>query len=236
MSIQSIVQQSCQALALAPPEAYALQLKKQLLEPSLSVRLAGLSNGARLNLIYRGVSSAVQFVNIALQTEDAGRLVDQFATSASLWQILVHFEGKAGGQHTFTRKEGLPSKKGLFPSGQSVYLVPVVVFMNKEYGSIEALRTTTLQSLGILSGNASFRLLFQFTEHPLAHFAAEIDAIKDTSQDNLAKPSAVPAPSSSQPPVKPSPAPSVAPPPQTVASQPQPEHANDEVGIAPAHL
>lgn len=61
MSVQSISHQACQSMQLSPPEAYALCLKKQILQPSLSVRLAGLSNGSKLNLIYKGITSGMNF-------------------------------------------------------------------------------------------------------------------------------------------------------------------------------
>ena len=62
MSIQSISQQACSSLNLNPPEAYVLCLKKQVLQGSLSVRLAGLSNGLKLNIIYRGISNGCCFI------------------------------------------------------------------------------------------------------------------------------------------------------------------------------
>jgi hypothetical protein len=61
MSVQSISHQACQAMQLSPPEAYVLCLKKQVLQTSLSVRLAGLSNGSKLNMIYRGITNGMNF-------------------------------------------------------------------------------------------------------------------------------------------------------------------------------
>lgn len=55
--------------------------------------------------------------------------------------------------------------------------MPVCVFMNKEYATIEALKVTTLRDLGLESGNASLRLLGQLTEKPLDFFLNEIDKI-----------------------------------------------------------
>ena len=130
MSIQSITTQACTALKLDPPDAYQIQLKKQILQPSLSFRLAGISSGSKLQLIYRGVSSKSQNVTIALQTEESGRVVDVFDSSVTLWEMLLHFEKQCS--INLTRKSGIPPKKSTLQTSNPVYIMPVCVFMNKE--------------------------------------------------------------------------------------------------------
>jgi tether containing UBX domain for GLUT4 len=130
MSIQSITSQACTTLKLDPPEAYQLQLKKQILQPSLSFRLSGIPSGSKLQLIYRGVSLKPQKVTIALQTEESGRVIDVFDPSDTLWQMLLHFETKCS--VNLTRKTGIPPKKSIFQASTPVYIMPVCVFMNKE--------------------------------------------------------------------------------------------------------
>jgi hypothetical protein len=54
MSIQSVVEQACEQLALQGH--YALHYKKSQLQPSLSVRLANIPSGSRVQLIQKSES------------------------------------------------------------------------------------------------------------------------------------------------------------------------------------
>ena len=74
-----------------------------------------------------------------------------------------------------TKKEGIaPNKQSLFSKAAPVYMMPVVIFMNKEYNNIDILKSSTLQSLGI-SGNASLRMLYQFTDRSLDAYLPDIE-------------------------------------------------------------
>lgn len=173
-SIKAIIQSACEQLNLSPPEAYALQSKKQILEPYLSFRMSGLQPGIKLALAYKGISTSKQLVTIALQTEESGRLIDTFDSSTTLWEMLLHFEVK--GDLNLTKRSDVPPKKSILQfSNNPVYVMPICVFSNKEYSSIATLKSTTIRDLGLESGSAAIRLLSKFTGHPLGHFLAEIN-------------------------------------------------------------
>jgi hypothetical protein len=59
MSIQSVVEQACEQLALQG--TYALYYKQSHLQPSLSVRLANIPSGSRLQLIPKADSSGSDY-------------------------------------------------------------------------------------------------------------------------------------------------------------------------------
>lgn len=173
MSIQSIIQHACQTFLLENPQAYGLYLKKAQLQSSLSVRLANIPSGSKLTLVHRGIAAVSTTVTIGLQTEEAGRLIDQFSTETNLWSIIRHFEQKSN--LNFTRKTMTPAKKSLFNGAKGeVYVMPVCVFMNREYSTIAQLKATTLGSLGINS-SAGLRLLNRITPEPISAFIKDIE-------------------------------------------------------------
>jgi hypothetical protein len=117
-------------------------------------------------------------LDIALQTEEHGRFIDKFNPAVTLWQILIHFESKH--QVNLTKRSGLPPKQGLFSNfgKSSVYMIPVLIFMNKEYSSLEELFSTSLESTGLTSGNGVIRLLFKYATISLQEAAKEIRALE----------------------------------------------------------
>eukprot|EP00842_Homolaphlyctis_polyrhiza_P003969 jgi/Hompol1/4573/HPOL_003714-RA len=202
MSLKSIVTQACEKLSLADPDSYILKMKRQTLDLSLSVRFANLAPGAKLTLHKRSSleESDVgnQTVDIAVQLEDGTRLVDKFPTSTTLWAILVHFETRSNGTLSITRRSGPPpsTQKGivnklmnLTSKPAAVYIQPVCMFLNREanllvaiytisqYNTIEVLKTTTLRSAGLESGNGAIRVVSLYTDRPIEEFMDEIEAV-----------------------------------------------------------
>ncbi|KAJ3049770.1 Tether containing UBX domain for GLUT4 [Rhizophlyctis rosea] len=172
MSLRSVVDTACEKLKVGSSEGWGLKHGRNNLDLSLSIRFANLAAGAKLTLVRtRGASAGGGLVSIALQTDDGTRLMDKFPTTTTLWGILQHFEKKSNGSLNLTTRSGVPPPtekqkflKAFLKPNEEVYMMPVCIFMNQEYGSIEVLVTTTLQKAGLTSGNAVIRLLFRFSE------------------------------------------------------------------------
>ncbi|KAJ3296620.1 Tether containing UBX domain for GLUT4 [Borealophlyctis nickersoniae] len=187
MSLRSIVETAVAKWNLGSPDGWGLKKagakgNAALLDMSLSVRFANLAPGAKLTLVkVKPVTVGGGLVTVALQSEDGGRLMGKFPTSTSLWDILVHFEKEGNGTVNLTSRAGVPptAEKNAFvkafaKKGQPVYMMPVCIFMNQEYSTIESLRTTTLQKAGLTSGNGVIRLLFRFTDMALEAAMEEV--------------------------------------------------------------
>ncbi|KAH6581926.1 hypothetical protein BASA61_008814 [Batrachochytrium salamandrivorans] len=202
MSLKSIVVQSCEKLSLPNPDLYLLKNKRDTLDQSLSVRFSNLAPGAKLTLHQRSSTDAVAgstLVDVALQLQDGGRVVDKFETCTTLWNILLHFEQRSNGALNLTRKTGVsvPSKPNSavvssdLPSSSSVYILPSCVFMNHEYNTITQLKSTSLSSAGLESGNGVIRVVDLYMPASIDAYLAEIN----TPQPKVG-PSFTPTPSS----------------------------------------
>ena len=141
---------------------------------SLTIRLSGISSGAKLELVL--VSRSPSVVSVALQLPESestgitnGRLVDKFPSNTTLWLMLRQFEsGASGGTGTknFTQ-QGVPhTEGGSIGAGRLFYLTPVLQVIGRELSSFEDLQKT-LGQLGINSGTALLRLSFRSTDTPL---------------------------------------------------------------------
>ncbi|KAI8899326.1 hypothetical protein BC833DRAFT_586083, partial [Globomyces pollinis-pini] len=173
MTMKAITVNACQSLKIANPDGYQLVYKKQSLQPSLAFRLANIPHGAKLSLVINKTANEIQNVSIALQTEDAGRLIDTFLSTTTLWSILLHFETK--GSLNLVRKTGQGNKKNLFSKTPTVYMMPVCIYMNQEFKTIEKLQTTTLGEMGLTSGTGSIRLLYQVTDASIDQYMDQIN-------------------------------------------------------------
>ncbi|KAJ2997720.1 hypothetical protein HDV02_005190 [Globomyces sp. JEL0801] len=165
MTMKAITVNACQSLKIANPDGYQLVYKKQSLQPSLAFRLANIPHGAKLSLVINKTANEIQNVSIALQTEDAGRLIDTFLSTTTLWSILLHFETK--GSLNLVRKTGQGNKKNLFSKTPTVYMMP--------FKTIEKLQTTTLGEMGLTSGTGSIRLLYQVTDASIDQYMDQIN-------------------------------------------------------------
>ena len=141
---------------------------------SLTIRLSGISSGAKLELVL--VSRSPSVVSVALQLPESesadipnGRLVDRFPSNTTFWLMLRRFEsGASGGTGTknFTQ-QGVPhAESGTTGAGRLFYRTPVLQVIGRELSSFEDLQRT-LGQLGINSGTALLRLSFRSTDTPL---------------------------------------------------------------------
>ncbi|CAG8586509.1 16331_t:CDS:10 [Cetraspora pellucida] len=173
MPLKQIVNVVCEKQGYKDSESYGLKINKKTLDLGLAIRFANLAPGAKLDFVKVSAPKVHKDVQIALQLDDGGRMIDKFLTTTSIWDILLHFEKKSdNGSLNLTRRTApAPKKKGVSlkklinkSSDVQFYLQPVCLILNQEYGTIVSLKSTTLQSAGITSGNAVLRLLFRQTE------------------------------------------------------------------------
>ncbi|KAJ1735799.1 hypothetical protein LPJ61_000348 [Coemansia biformis] len=117
-ALQSVVAAACAQIPNAgDPEKYALLYNGKPLALSLAVRLANLPQGAKLTLQpaasmkaaagqkTQAVSGAA-LVKVALQIVGAGRIIDDFAPSTTLWEVLVKAETRSNGTLNLTARYG----------------------------------------------------------------------------------------------------------------------------------
>ncbi|TPX34454.1 hypothetical protein SmJEL517_g02911 [Synchytrium microbalum] len=190
MSLRQIADQAVDKLKLQDPGTYGLKYQKNTLDLSLSVRFANLAAGAKLTLIKTASApgAVASEVSIALQVEDGGRLMAKFSPNVTFWHILVNFESTSNGSLNLTQKSEIPPKEKhgtllgavleLAKKNTPVYMMPVCIFMNKEYATIQDLKTNTLASAGLTSGNGVIRLLYRYSVMTLAQAQKEIEAPK----------------------------------------------------------
>ncbi|XDV51107.1 hypothetical protein PO909_020049 [Leuciscus waleckii] len=127
------------------PDDHGLKFQRNVLDLTLQWRFAGLPNNAKLEVVVcvRQPAGAESAVRIALQMEDGSRLQGSFSSGQTLWDLLTHFPQ--------TRTSDLE------PSGHT----PVCVYMRHEVTGEEALKTTTLKSLGLTGGSAIIRYVLK---------------------------------------------------------------------------
>ncbi|KAJ3156651.1 hypothetical protein HDU86_003875 [Geranomyces michiganensis] len=98
-------------------------------------------------------------VNVALQTPEGERLVDKFAISTTLWDVMRTWEARNQNLNLTNRKGVV--ERGLLKLKKDVYMMPVCVLMNKEFSTVESLQNTTLQQAGLSSGGGVIRVLLR---------------------------------------------------------------------------
>ncbi|KAJ3284254.1 Tether containing UBX domain for GLUT4 [Rhizoclosmatium sp. JEL0117] len=120
-------------------------------------------------------------ITIALQIQEGPRIIQKFPPQTTLWQLLKHTETTDPACPPLTRhllpppttptSSNLPkplqaisdaSKKLMQSQQPLVYAFPLLILSNKEYGSFQLLKETTLESVGLRGGgNALVRLLWK---------------------------------------------------------------------------
>uniref|UniRef100_A0A3B3V3I0 ASPSCR1 tether for SLC2A4, UBX domain containing n=1 Tax=Poecilia latipinna TaxID=48699 RepID=A0A3B3V3I0_9TELE len=136
------------------PNDHGLKFQRTVLDLTLPWRFANLPNNAKLEMVTstRKQSGADSQVRIALQMEDGSRLQGSFSSGQSLWEVIAHFP--------------MIRVSELTESGAT----PACVYMRDEVSGEEALKKTTLKSLGLTGGSAIVRFL-----HKKNQAAAEED-------------------------------------------------------------
>ncbi|XP_045425697.1 tether containing UBX domain for GLUT4 isoform X2 [Lemur catta] len=135
-----VLEDTCRRQDFNPSE-YDLKFQRNVLDLSLQWRFANLPNNAKLEMVpaSRSREGPKNMVRIAVQLDDGSRLQDTFCSRQTLWELLSHFP---------------QTRECLQPPGGAT---PVCVYMRDEVTGGAALRTTTLQSLGLTGGSATIR-------------------------------------------------------------------------------
>lgn len=206
------------------------------------MRLAGLGQGAKLELVQLSKSPSV--VNVALQLPESeakgvpnGRLTDKFPSTTTLWMVLRKFEaGVAGGigiERNLTAR-GAPAVTGGGDrgAGRLYYQMPVVQAMGRELASFADLQKTLAQ-LGFNRGNVLLRLSFRTTEEPLEEAMEKISQYFESAETETAGEQAGAQPTQEQPAAPEPAAPSALAPEPTVASEPTVDASEPAAPAAP---
>ncbi|KLJ12764.1 hypothetical protein EMPG_12246 [Blastomyces silverae] len=175
--LTEVLSEACSKLGLDARQ-YGLKHQKKQIDLSLSIRLSGLSSGAKLELVQLSRSPSV--ISIALQLPESeaqgapnGRLTDKFPSNTTLWHVLRKFEAGVAGNGT-TRNltaRGVPSVTT--GAGRLFYESPVIQVVGRELSTFTDLQRT-LGQLGFNSGNTLLRLSFRTTDKPLEEAMMEI--------------------------------------------------------------
>ena len=175
--LRDILQEACQKFNKDPDQFGLSDFGRppKAFDLSLTVRLAGLVNGAKLQLVQSSRSPAVLPIAIQLpESLGGGRVSDRFPSNTSLWLVLRKFEDAVAGdlqkQLNITQRGSPSTDRG---SGILVYEQPVVNVMGREFGSFKELQKTLLQ-MGFNSGNVLLRLSFKSTNTPMEEAMKEI--------------------------------------------------------------
>ncbi|XP_026885270.2 tether containing UBX domain for GLUT4 [Electrophorus electricus] len=131
------------------PDDHGLKFQRNVLDLTMQWRFASLPNNAKLEVVpcTRQRAGAESMVRIALQLEDGSRLQGSFSSGQNLWELLDHFPQSR-------LSELQEPVQGPGPT-------PVCVYMRDEISGEEALKTTTLRSLGLTGGSAILRYVLK---------------------------------------------------------------------------
>ncbi|KAI9821593.1 MAG: hypothetical protein M1832_003267 [Thelocarpon impressellum] len=179
--LSDVLQEACKKLGLTA-SLYGLKNNNKQVDLSRTIRLSGLSSGAKLELALLSRSTSV--VSVALQLPESvagnvpnGRLVGKFPSTTTLWLILRKFESGAVGGSTenrnFTARATAKTMNGDSGAGRLYYETPVLQVMGREFSTFADLQKT-LGQLGFNGGSTLLRLNFRATETPLEEAMAEI--------------------------------------------------------------
>jgi tether containing UBX domain for GLUT4 len=150
---------------------------------SRTIRLSGLTSGAKLELVQSSRSPTV--VSVALQLPEGeargipnARLTDKFPSTTTLWLLLRKFEagvaGVGGTKRNLTARGAPRTNDGSSGQGRLYYETPVLQVMGRELSSFADLQKT-LGQLGFNNGSVLLKLSFRISETPLEEAMGQIE-------------------------------------------------------------
>ncbi|EHB09349.1 Tether containing UBX domain for GLUT4 [Heterocephalus glaber] len=144
LQVLLVLEDTCRRQDFNPSE-YDLKFQRTVLDLSLQWRFANLPNNAKLEMVpvSRSRDGPKSMVRVALQLDDGSRLQDTFFSGQTLWELLSHFA---------------QTREHLQQPGQ---VNPACLYMRDEVTGGAALRSTTLQSLGLIGGSATIRFVMK---------------------------------------------------------------------------
>ncbi|XP_066291914.1 tether containing UBX domain for GLUT4-like [Branchiostoma lanceolatum] len=149
-----VLEEVCQKQGFSAQE-YDLKHQRTVLDLSVPVRYANLTNNAKLEMVKSTKTRAEVDVTIGLQLESGERLKHSFPPATTVWDVLRHFESQPGSPHT-----------GKLTSTSATDVHPVCVYMREEIIGENALQSTSLRTLGLTSGSAILRLVHRKVDDP----------------------------------------------------------------------
>ncbi|KAG8195531.1 hypothetical protein JTE90_019519 [Oedothorax gibbosus] len=180
-SILQVLEEACKKQKISA-EDYNIRHYNKTLDLSLPIRFANLPNNAQLELRPAEKSRQDSMVTIGLQLESGERLMGDFPPTATIENIL---EKSLKTEITTVHESG----------------EPVCIYMRQKITG-DAIKSTTLRSLGLIKGTAIIRLLYRKPEEleDQAHISSPLTA---TASKQLSTPQSI----EPQPSVSPTPAP-----------------------------
>ncbi|KAL8679665.1 MAG: hypothetical protein Q9186_004076 [Xanthomendoza sp. 1 TL-2023] len=177
MILSDVLQEACGKLG-ADANRYGLKYKNKNLDLSNPIRLSGLSPGAKVELVLLSRSPSVVSVALQLPESDAhgspaGRLIEKYPSSTTLWLILRNFESKAP-HRNYTARSKTKTETGDSGAGRLYHETPVLNIMGRELTSFTDLQKSLAQ-LGFNSGSVLLRLTFRVSDTPLEEAKDQID-------------------------------------------------------------
>ncbi|KAJ2646361.1 hypothetical protein IWW40_005479 [Coemansia sp. RSA 1250] len=124
-TLQSVVAAACAQLpGTGNPESYVLVHKNATLPLATMVRLVNLPQGATLELKRASASKKSALVKVALQIVGAGRVINDFAPAATLWDVLATAETQSNGTLSLTARysQSEPLAAELMPRGMTGFV------------------------------------------------------------------------------------------------------------------
>ncbi|GAB7344004.1 hypothetical protein MBLNU457_1932t1 [Dothideomycetes sp. NU457] len=195
-TLRDILEEACEKFG-KDPDQFILTDASKAAKPfdlSRSIRLAGLANGAKLQLVQASRSPTVLSVALQLpQVLGGGRIQDKFPSNTSLWQVLRKFEEAVAGdppKKLNITQRGVPSTDN--GSGRLEYEQPVLNVMNRELKDFVDLQKTLMQ-LGFNSGGVMVRLDFRRSGTPMEEAMKQISEYFAASQPQSSAHTATPA-------------------------------------------
>ncbi|PNS17760.1 hypothetical protein CAC42_3155 [Sphaceloma murrayae] len=198
--LRDVLEEACKRFGKDPEQFMLTDSSRppKTLDLSLTLRLSGLVNGARLQLVQASRSPSV--INVALklpQSIGGQRLQDKFPSNTSLWLILRKFEeAVAGGvpQKLNLTQRGAPSTAS--GSGRLEYEQPVIKIMQRELTEFAGLQKSLAQ-LGYNSGSVLLQLEFRNSGIPIEEAIAQIsqyfsEATKSDTPSSTTQPATAP--------------------------------------------
>jgi len=143
-----------------------LVYQRKALDVSKTIGYLNIPNNGKLEMIRRNVPRKASNINIAIQTDYGERITHQFHPSTTIFDALKQLEGDPGSLH----------------HGKLLCKVPIIIYMSNKIRGIKHLQETTLQSIGLIGGNAALRLSHEEEELTTEESAAQYDAIAPSSE------------------------------------------------------
>ncbi|XP_075224599.1 tether containing UBX domain for GLUT4 [Lycorma delicatula] len=146
-SVLQILEDVCKKHGFSSKD-FALKHQRNVLDPASVIRFCSLPNNAFLEVVPSTRQSQDSIVILSLQVDgEDERIMGEFLSDSSLEDVLLRLVPKFV-EHSDKR-------------------VPVVVYMRREIVGLDALKITTLRTLGLTSGRALLRLTTRDKEeHP----------------------------------------------------------------------